>query len=98
MVKEGLNLKQQKKDPSKNTYKEENPLPLESIYVGCAAKIRQIYLTLFKSLNLKILLLIFLYMYSFDIWNLQVTLTSNIQVVINNTLVLLVLIIEIEKW
>ena len=40
LVKEGLRVKQQKKDPSKNTYKEENLLPLESIDVGFAAKTR----------------------------------------------------------
>ena len=38
LVKEGLRVTQNKKDPSKNTYKEDNLLPLESVDVGFAAK------------------------------------------------------------
>ena len=38
LVKEGIREKQDKKDPSNNTYKEDNLLPLESVDVGFAAK------------------------------------------------------------
>ena len=38
LVKDGLRVTQDKKDPSKNTYNEDNLLPLESVDVGFAAK------------------------------------------------------------